>query len=564
MTPARYLMKCQTCLRFFGGRSLSSSSSVNPRFNGLFRVEVEEALMDYFHCTRSLNYLDARHISKNSPHFVKFLFKNLETRIPSNQHGNVCSEVKKFLRYNPINEFNPFLESSGLSPLEIQRLLSTSSRALCFFLSDDAGLLENYHVLCNYGIPRFKIGKIYKEAHEVFKMEQGVLKSKLEGFENEIGLEVSTVIKLVSSCPNILLLSSTENEQFVQTVVALKEFGFQQKWIRSNLSTKYKYRWDMMLPLLEFFLHQMDCQEDDLRTMIKKNPWFLFDQPGKIPYMAMPIFLKIGLNRYEILELLLNFPQIVSRQSILKILLKWVEFLNPEETATLLASQPCSSLVYLLSKKPEYLLATIDNIDAQKLRSMMLHDPTELSELLLSEKNTQKSMVVLPLLYRKESINKMDFLVKIGFSENFNEMEAAQAQFQGSGSRLEARFNVLLEAGLGFEVCSKIVKECPKILNQTTKNLRTKIDYMVNIGGYPLDTVINFPMYFCYDIESIRNRLKMFRWIKENGAVKPHHAAASFHSIIAGSTKSFLKNYVNDIPNGLQVWKKLQESSFIF
>lgn len=110
----------------------------------------------------------------------------------------------------------------------------------------------------------------------------------------------------------------------------------------------------------------------------------------------MTIFLKIGLKRDEILALLLNHPQIVSRQSIPSILLKWVEFLNPEEMATVLASQPCSSLVYLLSKKLECLLATKDNIDAKKLRSMILHDLTELSELLFSSKDTQKLMIVLP------------------------------------------------------------------------------------------------------------------------------------------------------------------------
>ena len=32
------------------------------------------------------------------------------------------------------------------------------------FLCDDELLLENYHVLCNNGIARNKIGKIYKEA----------------------------------------------------------------------------------------------------------------------------------------------------------------------------------------------------------------------------------------------------------------------------------------------------------------------------------------------------------------------------------------------------------------
>lgn len=46
------------------------------------------------------------------------------------------------------------------------------------FLSDDEELTESYHVLCNYGIAGGKIGKMYKEAAEVFRCDFGILESK--------------------------------------------------------------------------------------------------------------------------------------------------------------------------------------------------------------------------------------------------------------------------------------------------------------------------------------------------------------------------------------------------
>ncbi len=74
--------------------------------------------------------------------------------------GGIGRSIIHLLRYHPINEFEPFFEGMGLKPTEYVPLLPRN----LMFLSDDELLLENYHVLCNNGIARNKIGKIYKEA----------------------------------------------------------------------------------------------------------------------------------------------------------------------------------------------------------------------------------------------------------------------------------------------------------------------------------------------------------------------------------------------------------------
>ncbi|CAI9768891.1 unnamed protein product [Fraxinus pennsylvanica] len=69
--------------------------------------------------------------------------------------------------YHPINEFEPFLESLGLSQTQSTSLVPQDLIAL----SDDQVLLDNYQVLCDYGFPMSKIGMMYMEANEIFKYE---------------------------------------------------------------------------------------------------------------------------------------------------------------------------------------------------------------------------------------------------------------------------------------------------------------------------------------------------------------------------------------------------------
>ncbi|KAK4420998.1 Transcription termination factor MTEF18, mitochondrial [Sesamum alatum] len=157
------------------------------------KSDAQAALFDYLHCTRGLSFLDAEHISKNSPRFLGDLIARVE------KEQDVSRALSRFLRYHPINEFEPFFESLGLSPTEFQSLLP---RGL-IFLNDDQVLLDNYHTLSDYGVPRSQIGRMYKEVNEIFRYEFGVLDRKLRVYE-QLGLGRSIVIKLVTCCPLLL------------------------------------------------------------------------------------------------------------------------------------------------------------------------------------------------------------------------------------------------------------------------------------------------------------------------------------------------------------------------
>ena len=223
--------------RFYGRKSvvqsqndqcLDEASSVNGE-NGVQsspvgRRDAQAALLEYLHSTRSLQFVDAEYMSRNSPHFLEKLLKKAEIEL------DIERSITRFLRYHPINEFEPFFESIGLKPSEFVSMLPRN----LMFLSDDVMLLENYHVLCNYGIPRNKVGKIYKEAKEVFRCNYDVLQSKLRAFE-ELGLNQCTIIKLVSSSP-YLLIGNVINMDFIKILEKFKSFGFEYNWIWNILS----------------------------------------------------------------------------------------------------------------------------------------------------------------------------------------------------------------------------------------------------------------------------------------------------------------------------------------
>jgi hypothetical protein len=209
--------------------------------------------------------------SKNSPHFLQNLLSKVDT------DKQVARSLTKFLRYNPINEFEPFFESLGLSPSELSMLLPRH----LMFLSDDHVMLDNFHVLCNYGIPRSKMGKMYKEAKEIFGYDYWTLALKLQAYE-KLGLSKPTVIKLISCCPSLLI--GRVNCEFVKVLERLKELMFENDWIGGYLSGKSTYNWNRMLDTV-IFLDTVGYSEEQMLYLFNTNRALLFEGSGKKVYV---------------------------------------------------------------------------------------------------------------------------------------------------------------------------------------------------------------------------------------------------------------------------------------
>ncbi|XWS19939.1 hypothetical protein CRYUN_Cryun31cG0058900 [Craigia yunnanensis] len=183
----------------------SSSSGLASRISRAAKTEAQLVLFDYLHSTRSIDFMDAEHISKNSTH----LLQNLLSKIDPEK--DVVKSLSKFLRLNPINEFEPFFESLSLSPLEMASLVPQG----LMFLRDDGVILDNFHAYENLGLskpiviklvsccPSLLVGGVDAEFAGVLERFEavGMKNDEIGGFLSEdIALIVSTHVELMGSC----------------------------------------------------------------------------------------------------------------------------------------------------------------------------------------------------------------------------------------------------------------------------------------------------------------------------------------------------------------------------
>ncbi|WOL19487.1 transcription termination factor MTEF18, mitochondrial [Canna indica] len=515
------------------------------------RADAQHALFEYLHGTRGMHFTDAEHISKNSPKFLQMLLAKID-----DEH-DVGRSLARFLRYHPINEFEPFFESLGLKPSELSPLLPRD----LMYLSDDQVLLENYHTLCNYGVPRSKIGKMYKEGNEMFRYSCGILYSKLQAYE-KLGLSKPTVIKLVSCCPTLLV--GDINVEFLHVLEKLRSIGIELDWIRGCLSDKSTYRWDRIFKMLNF-LDGMGCNKNELAALVKNNPRFIFDDSGKKIYILVALLLKLGLRMNNILVLFQQYPQILVG-NFTKNLLQSVQFMVVIGMEIDDISRILSSHIQVLGssscKSPDVILKSL-NISAKRLCEIIKEDPTQFLTLATRKKD---SPLILPKIEGIFLQEKTNFLLKVGFVENTDEMAKALRIFRGRGDQLQERFDCLVHAGLDFHTASEMIKLVPTILNQSADVIEKKIDYLLNHLGYPLQALVVFPAFLCYNMEKIKLRFSMFFWLKEQGIViatknrKMVNSNVALSTVLACSDERFLKYFVNLHPKGPDQWEKLKNS----
>ncbi|KAL2535111.1 Mitochondrial transcription termination factor family protein [Abeliophyllum distichum] len=535
-------------LRFYGtsrvvtsqkGKILDETLEI-PR---AVRQEAQVALLDYLHSTRSLQFMDAENMSRNSPYFLGKLLKRV-----NNNETDVGRSVTRFLRYHPINEFEPFFESIGLKPSEYSPFLPQN----LMFLNDDQVLLGNYYVLCNYGIARNKIGKIYKEAPEVFKYDCGVLQSKLQSFE-KLGLDQSLAIKVIASCP--YLLCGDINREFIEVLGKLKNAGIEYNWLEEHIFEGNSYSWNRMLELLRL-LSDMGCSEEQLGGLITQHPELLLEGSGHLTYFLIGFLLKFGSTRNELWTMFLQLPKI-SAENFATNLLHCYHFLieiemTVQDIGRIVRSHPVLlGSCYL--KKVNSLLANL-NTGKKRLCQMIKEDPNVLKNWVLGVRvkrllpDTNKTV--------RARMMKTKFLLNLGFVEKSNEMERALKVFRGKGVELQERFDCLVNAGLNREEVIKMLKSSPHILNQSKDVIETKVDFLVNDLGYPVSSLIPFPSYLSYTIERVMLRLSLYKWLVDEKAADQNLALST---LLACSEKIFVRTYVNSHSRGPEVWEKLRK-----
>ncbi|KAF5750692.1 Mitochondrial transcription termination factor family protein putative isoform 2 [Tripterygium wilfordii] len=521
-----------------------SDACSREKIPAAFLKDAEAALLEYLHCTRSLPFLDAEYMSKNSPFFIQKLVKKVGMK------SDVGQAFTRHLRYHPINEFEPFFESLGLTPSEYCPLLPRDR----MFLTDDDYLLDNYHVLREYGIDVRKIGKIYKEAKEVFNYGRGLLLVKLQAYE-ELGLSNSSVAKFIISSPNLLV--GDVSSDFVDVLKILERGGIQLSWIEEHLSVHHCYDWSRMLGLLRLFC-KTGYSEEQLGALITQSPELLFEDSGYKTLSLIGFLVKFGSQLKDICSLFPQFPQIQvgkffsnMRQCFL--------FLNEIEMEVNEIGKLVRSYPFLLGsctlKKTSSLLSNL-NTGKKRLCKLVQENPQELRNLVLGSK-----IVRLPYSGEDERsrVLKTKFLLDLGFVEESNEMKRALKAFRGKGGELQERFDCIVKAGIDKKDVYEMIKGSPQILNQSKEVIETKISFLVNDSGYPISTLKIFPSFLNYTTQRVKLRLSMYNWLKEQGGTEPKLALSS---VVACSDKIFVSQYVHRHPTGPQVWQDLKKQIY--
>ncbi|KAK5803345.1 hypothetical protein PVK06_030990 [Gossypium arboreum] len=521
----------------------SSSSGLAIQISRTAKTGARDVLFEYLHSTRGFSFMDAEHISKNSPHFFEKLLSKFDPE------EDVVKSLSKFLRYNPINEFEPFLESLGLSPVEITSLVPQR----LMFLTDDSVMLENFRVLRDYGIPRIKMGKMYKEFREIFEYDYGILTSKLKAYEN-LGLSKPIIIKLVSCCPSLLV--GGVDAEFAAVLEWFKELGMEKDEIGGFVSGKGIYDWGRMLDTLDF-LDRVGYTDEQLHNLLKTNPALLFQGSGKKVYVLFGRLLKLGLKMNEVYSLFMQNPHILSVKCT-KNFFKALDFLfdiamQTEDIVHIVSTRMELMGSYSL-KGPKTVCREL-NVKRDELCQIIKEDPLKWFD--VASKSKIQSSIQVASKDPSTFLEKTAFLSRLGYLENSDEMLKALKQFRGRGDQLQERFDCLVNAGLDSNVVKNVIKQAPMVLNQSKHLLEKKIDCLTNWLGYPLESVVAFPAYLCYDMERINQRFSMYAWLRERGAAK---SMLSLSTILACSDARFVKYFVLVHPEGPAKWDSLKNS----
>ncbi|XP_031286975.1 transcription termination factor MTEF18, mitochondrial-like [Pistacia vera] len=523
----------------------SSDSNYVVKLSSAAWKAAQAALLEYLHLTRNLQFLEAENMSKNSPYFVEKLLKWVE------QELDLKEIISRFLRYHPINEFEPFFESMGLKPSEYSPFLPRN----LMFLSDDNLLLENYYVLCNYGVERKKIGKMYKEARDIFQYDCGVLSTKLQSYE-KLGLSQSIIGKVIVCSPYILI--GDVNREFVKVLETLNSIGVKFSLIEEQLMEQNSYNWSKMLRLLSLF-SEMGLSEEQLGTLIWQHPGLLLEGSGDGARTLIGLLLKFGSTLDEVRLMFLQFPQIPVGRFFTNLKECFMFFLEidmqMDEIGKIFRSHSMLLGTCTL-KRPNSILCML-NVGKKRLCEYIQENPNNLENLVRGSKverlprsrDRERSLMV-----------KTKFLEDVGLIQNPNEAERAVKPFRGRGEELQERFDCIVNAGLDRKDVSEMIRVSPQIINQKKNVIEAKMDFLVHDMGYPISSLLQFPSYLNYTMQRIKLRLSMYNLLTEQGKAEPMLALST---LIACSNNTFMKRYVHKHPKGPQVWQDLKKQIYL-
>ncbi|XP_058104359.1 transcription termination factor MTEF18, mitochondrial isoform X2 [Magnolia sinica] len=442
-------------------------------------IEAQEALTDYLHSTRSLPFTHAEHISTNSPSSLSALLSKI--KFPS---SNVSHVLHRFLRYHPINEFEFFFESIGLSPPEIPAFLPAHQ----FFLSDASNLVSVVRALVEYGFPWNKLGRIYKEEVSIFGEDLGRLKERLRELE-ALGFNRVSVVGICLAFPSVLDGNGSLGGGVDALLDDLKRVFFDFDLVGSvggNLDACY----EVCRKIRVFY--DLGCEKGKTGELIGTNRDILFEFVEEVLVEKVEFFCRLGARKEDVGLFILRCPEILKFELEGRVItiFDYLEQLglDHKELTSIVCQYPHVLGKNRLRNLPQSMRALdLHSWFADKIMNGNHHllpgfVTGNYEEELEKDFRNDIERINHPTKHHHMS-GKLDFLLQIGFGNNRHSIEILR-HMHGTGIQLQERFNCLLQMGIEHSKLCKMISMSPKILNQNTDMLKQKLGFTL-MAFYP-------------------------------------------------------------------------------
>ncbi|XP_042022979.1 uncharacterized protein LOC121770292 [Salvia splendens] len=326
-----------------------------------------------------------------------------------------------------------------MAAVKTTAIFAVWSHDMSVSLSDDELLLHNYYVLCNYGIEKSRIGKIYMEAKEVFSYDDGVLQLKIKSFENW-GLRQSLVVEIISCSPHLLI--GGDNQEFHDFLEEIEKLGLDLGRLEKHVRGCDYFDWKCMLEVM-CLLGELGLRDEQIGQVIKSHPGLLLECSGRCTLCLFGLLLKFGTTPSGAQAVFHHFPR-VSVAGFTRNLLRSYQFLAG-------INMPFRDIVRMFSLYPLLLgtcqlkkvgsLVHLLNSRVSRICKMVEEDPYVLRKLICGvrvERLQQPSQAA-----RGRRV-KARFLETLGFVEKSCEMERILRMLMGKGEELQERFDCIV------------------------------------------------------------------------------------------------------------------------
>ncbi|RHN47141.1 putative transcription regulator mTERF family [Medicago truncatula] len=552
-------LKTNRAMFFFLHRHFSTTTKTN--FPNLSKIpikhrnhviyEAQKALTDYLHNTKSIPFTYAEHIGNNTFCSLTNLISKVNFSPPT-----FSNNIKRVIRFHPINEFEVFFESIGIDYTLVSDLLPNDK----LFFSEDRTLLEAACVLCDFGFPWEKLGVLYMEKSSIFGKSVEELKLRLCWFKR-FGFGNVEVIGICLAFPFVL---SEEVDQIQKGVFGIDGLFSDLKlifldnslgsYVEGNVDSWY----EVCRKLRMFF--DLSGWKGNVGELMGKNKSIFVDHKEDEIVHRVEYLCRFGGKKEEVALLILQCPEVL-KLDLEKTVINVLELLKHFG----MSSKDLEDVIENFG----HVLGTIRMVNLPNvMRAMGLQEwfcdklkgghHQLLADYIASDRNEDRDKVYQDGLRRihisrarVHSINKLNFLHRLGFGENALTMNLLDC-LHGTSSELQERFDCLLRSRIEFSKLCMMVRKTPRILNQNYEIIEQKVIFFNQKMGTTLDYLETFPAMLHYHLDDrIIPRYRFHTWLTERGL---SYRKYSVQSMITDSEKKFVARVFKIHPAAPKHW----------